>query len=582
MPPLPAIKVTVLKTLEERLRGQPRPSVLRSVENAESLAADLDPAQNYPEDWLVFRITGVRPQIDDPSLVMGEAALRDLSAFIERLTDAAKLELSQHPPEKYIPASDLCERWHISRKTLDRLRRRGLVARRVVGEDHKPRIVVPRIAAERFEQQHADELAKAAAFSRISPELEKRIIRRAEIYHRRLNCSLNAAAERIAKRFGRSHEAIRQLLKRHDEATRRVRAGDPARAIFDDDEPLTQRKRAAALRAWRWGIDLNVIARKHHRTRSAVRRAVTLARAEKLWALGESGSLEGPTGPTFQMDGAREVLLAPAPVRSGLGGSVPRDLIDVLALSREKRPPLGVEESTRLIAFHFLRHEVAQSLGEINHLHPQAERIDQIETQLRWAARLKVELVRAELRPIIETVETRTGRRAEELPARSLARLITRCLHAAGEAVDHFDPFRGGRLAGAVGLACDRVVMQELRKSPVPPVGAGRAVPKIASGTRIEDWSRTLSTWQRWLEPDARLRAAAEAGVKEGATEGAIDAETAAYLIERYGWGGAPPRTLAELGLARSMRAPAVARLDAKAHAAAMAWARAQKPVRGS
>lgn len=54
----------------------------------------------------------------------------------------------------------------------------------------------------------------------------------------------------------------------------------------------------------------------------------------------------------------------------------------------------------------------------------------------------------------------------------------------------------------------------------------------------LPDWTRTLCEWQRWLEPDARVRPVVLAGGPDDADAG--------LLAARFGWGGRP-RTLAEL-----------------------------------
>ena len=85
------------------------PASARQLERAEQLAAEVDPTVNYPEDWVIFRVTGYRPQMDAPAIVVGEALLGDISVLVERLSalvsDRALRERMTaynlaHPPEQ--------------------------------------------------------------------------------------------------------------------------------------------------------------------------------------------------------------------------------------------------------------------------------------------------------------------------------------------------------------------------------------------------------------------------------------------------------------------------------------------------
>ncbi len=92
MPPLPRLRVSALGELAKQLRFAPREALLRDIERAEALAGEIDPERTYPEDWIVFRITGYRARIDEPAQVVGAALLGDLSALLRRFAGAAGME----------------------------------------------------------------------------------------------------------------------------------------------------------------------------------------------------------------------------------------------------------------------------------------------------------------------------------------------------------------------------------------------------------------------------------------------------------------------------------------------------------
>ena len=210
------LTIPALVRLEQQLRFSPKETLLQDILRAEGLARDIEDDQPYPEDWIAFRVTGHRPELATPELIRGELLKSELSSLVERLCDAGKIAIDDVNDASMVEADDLCTRWNMSRRTLVRMRKRGLVGRRLLAPDGKPRVMFGAATIEHFEKTHAGQIARAADYSRISPEDEARIIKRARRYKRWLGWSLNMAAERIAERFGRSHEAIRQVLKRYE------------------------------------------------------------------------------------------------------------------------------------------------------------------------------------------------------------------------------------------------------------------------------------------------------------------------------------------------------------------------------
>jgi len=583
----------LLARLEQQLRLSPKETLLADIVRAEGLAAQLEDAQPYPEEFVIFRITGYRPTMaGEPQLITGVDLKNELSAFVERLCDAGKVTIDDFDAAQLIDADELCTLWNMSRRTLVRMRKRGLVGRRLLAPDGKPRVMFDRGAVRAFEAAHSDQIERAADYSRISPEDEANIIKRASRYKKYLGWSLNMAAERIAERFDRSHEAIRQVLKRYEskarEANERSRAGltldaePPPPLIFNEAQPLTLQRREVVFRAWRLGIDPNLMSVKFRRSRPALRRAVSVARSQRLleWAqdgfLGDAPQhaelspldvtlppglatptdhkfdhignvahalsaaiLNGSIGPRGRAMRPADPLDA-APVVTGLARAVPRTISLFLAQARATPPIVAVEEKARLDAYFHLRAYALKEIFALHRLFPRTTALDSIETHLRWAARLKLELIRAHLRSLIETVEGRAQRPMEDLPRTSMPKMLVQGAQQIGEAIDAFDPSRGGRLAASVGLAMDKHAIRWLKElKPIVVVGKLRASPLLPNTYDLPDWSLLVCAWQRWLEPHPRVRLATGSPVFDGVM--------ATFLRRRFGWDGAPPHTLAQL-----------------------------------
>ncbi|MDX2148360.1 MAG: hypothetical protein SFZ23_12640 [Planctomycetota bacterium] len=619
----------MLVKLAQSARALPPRTLLAWMEQFESLVSDLTPDGVYPEDFVVFRTTrtrgagaiagpasvspkpnpGPKPNpsqiqpeappagelVSGEALIPGAALLRDASAFVERLgslarlTRAQMLALASGEPSwagggslELVDDAELAARWSVSPKTLMRYRRLGLVARRALDDHGRESLVYALVRAEEFRARHAPRVARAGAFSRMDPALRARIIRRAARYRSRLGWSLNQAASRLAKRFERSQEGIRQVLINHD-----ARAQEP---IFARTPPLDERRQRVIARASRRGIEPTLLARRYRKSPPAIQRAVNIQSLRTLVRLSACGALDGVEDEGFTKPEG-ESLLRLAPVRQGLEMPLCVDLLGLVELARSPDPPLGVEEAARAQAYHCLKARAKLAIYALDASNPATGAIDAIRTSLLHAARLKAALVRAELRLIVDTLEGRLGRALDELPAEFVARVLFGAIAVAGGVVESFEPVkrpsrilgvaaRGRepvrplaspgrvvttRLAAPVGLAVDRYaggVARELSES----VRRGRAASRLLPGFPVPDWTRAVCPWQDEVEPDRRLRAALPV----------VDTDLRRVLELRFGWTQGPPLTVAELAAELGISHLRCLRLVREAVRAGLAAARRQ------
>jgi RNA polymerase primary sigma factor len=572
VPPLPHIRTPALASLERQLRLVSRDALLRDVERIEALAPDVDPAREYPEDWVVFRVTGFRPDLARASLIPGRALREDLCALCERLCAHARLRAIELAPERFLSATELRARWRVSDSTLKRLRRAGLVTRRVLAQSLSPAqggvapsptagVWAARSVVEWFERDCAAELPGAARPPRRDPREHERAVREALRYRRALGWSLHRCAERLAERHGRSVQGVRELLLRDGRTARAF----PARPRVDD------RRRLAMLRLWRAGVEPARLASLAGKSTPLARRDVNLARLAVLRdALGlrerDAGALPSASAPAPQIahphlahphHDRSDLALAtrPASVRTGLATPW---ATDVAALARDWRarvPAANVEERERAGAFQALVHEARSLTERQDALDPSAQALDHAETMLRWASLLCRELVRSQHRLILDTVELRAGCRLEELPPRVITRVLRAAVLAVARSVEHFGPLSPGRLAGAAALHVDKAIAGALHDAGWKGGGGTRRA-GVGAGVAIEDLSRALCPWQRWLDPDPRVvaRARAVAITSTDATRNAAAHELPALsdrarriLSRRFGLDGDSPWTLAQL-----------------------------------
>ncbi|MFN0134458.1 MAG: hypothetical protein ACKVW3_18240 [Phycisphaerales bacterium] len=537
MPPLPRLRIAALEDLARQLRFAPPAALRRQVERAESLAAELDPSLNYPEDWLVHRLTGYRAQIDSPALFVGRALLAELSALIERLSDVARLPSADHVLPAWLSTADLAERWRVSRKSIDRYRKVGLVARRVREADGKARLAFALAAVERFERSQADRLARAGGFSRLGEALEATILRRARAYAS-VGYTLNQAAARLARRHGRAPETIRQLLLRNESRS----------PLFVRRGPPSRRERRLVERAWFAGIEPAEVAERLGRSRAAVNRMAAQARADRLRdaLLPRSDGGVSHEAEVLRVSGSRgdgadpSADLSPLPpgiVLGVPGASTIGEFLESTAATSAM--PAAIE---RALARRMNGH-VARARAVARAAAPSASALDCAETDLRAAAHIKAELVRAQLPLLVRTLAGSLARPMAQQRTADVIRWVLDGIEAIAGAIETFDPSGPGRLAAPVNLALAR----RLSRSGVL-ADAGRAAPRLDPAASIPDWTRRIAPWhswhgRAWLEPSARVRAGAVA----------IEPRLREVLEWRLGWsasqtqGGVEPMTIAEI-----------------------------------
>jgi len=538
MPRQAGLNTGALQRLTEELRFAPRGAIVRDIVRAEALAGELDTETWYPEDWIVFRVTGFRPELEEPASVVGSALLADLSAMVERLSEAAGLDESD--ASDAIDLDALCARWDLSKKTIARYRRRGLVARRVRSASGSPKLVFVPGVVESFERQNAELVGRAGGFARMTPDVRARVAVVGGRARRRFGWSANETADRLAPRVGRSKEAVRQVLLRGE-------SRDPLRR-----GPIEPGERRRMHRAWRLGVPMNEIEARWARPRAQIRRAIDTERARALGAL----DLRAPVGPTFDRDDAGEVLLATEPVRTDLYRSAPPTLVAMLEAMRSTPTPVGVEESSRSIALCYLLYRAARIADGLDQYSPSASSLDQAETALRWAWALEVALVRAQGRVIIETIEGRLGCEIEELGARDAASLVLSAVSAVGVEARRHDPFLGGRMAARATVAANRVAAEWADRT--GDAREGRARGMIGDDTPIADWTRLVG-----VSVDLLLTPGVAAGVPH------LDERSQTVLGCRFGLDGSVPMTIDEAAELVGVSRIACVRLERRAIRAA-------------
>jgi len=497
---------------------------VREMDAAERLVDDIDPGINYPEDFVTFRITGYRPRTgDEPLTFVGAALLGDLVHLVQELSEALELPPDYHGRTP-CGLEDVARRLAVSTKTVQRYRRHGLVCHYVQGPDGS-RLICFEDALDRFVQRQRDRVRRAGRFTRIDPAEQDQIVTEARRIRADEGVSLNEVAKRLAGGRGRAHETVRGLLQRYD------RDGDAP--IFVASGPIDERAARVIERAWWRGVPTGRIAQRFRRTPSTIRRIVARRRGQALRRL----EISWVPLPTLELADAERVILSSPAVTDGLDNVLPpTDALELLAAARAAGGGKDATDTDALIgALNFLKRRASLALDELP-AWPRPAQLDLIETDLRWATRVKRRLVSAGLPVAVARIEQNLHRPLADEPADRIALRLRQAAEVVSEVVSTLDPSRGGRLERLVAWAMDRTLAQPGPGSEADRAARARARHEPAA-ISLTDLYANLTPWERTLEPTA-------AAVARIAT---LDDPRRRALSMHFGLGSSPPRTCAEI-----------------------------------
>ncbi|CAN0038091.1 unnamed protein product, partial [Chrysoparadoxa australica] len=411
----------------------------------------------------------------------------------ERLSEAAGLTMEDvggegggenGAGEAYWTIDGLAERWGVSRKTVERYRRKGLVARRVdLGSGHRV-VVFMSAAVEWFEGRHSERLKLAAGFTRMGDSMRDQIVKDARRYVRRLGWNRSRVCERIGQRIGRSGESVRRVLVKHDESVETSeRIFMMVGAAGDDEQVLMLRESLKGKRSGTIGARVG-------RSSVLVNRGVNRARLGLILEAGFGGGEVSGTDDAL----VDEAVLIDEIVRSGLSTRGVTDLAGLLEQVRDQHAAVVYEQTARARAAGVLVRKCDALARTVHRSTPSGRVLDEIETMMRWVMLLRIELVGTQLSLMLSTIEERIGGGIDTLAPGRAVEILMDAIGVVYGVVERFDGEGNRRLAAPVGLAMARWCSR-LDDVAVPAV-EGRAGRRVVEGFGVEDWTAVL--WSRW------------------------------------------------------------------------------------
>lgn len=523
MPRKASYTLPTMEALPARMVASSRETIEQQMRAAEAIIPSIDPSVSYALGATLERIVGTSLS-SDGGPVSGSILRADLVTLVLDLSEQLTLDGSERHGGAATP-EELAREIGVASKTLQRWRRNGLCAHWIV-EQGKPRVAIYRASLEAFRVSHPTEFARACAFRRFDEGERSRMIEegRALIASGR---TLNLAAKELASRYGRSHEGVRLLFLRVLGVGR-----TPKRNVGE-------RAGRIAERAWRLGVDPAKIARRLGKSESLVRTLVDRRRAELLRSVQPSWV----ELPTFDLPGADETIpAAPAVRKLTVLGLVDGDVIASIASARRiqsgfpKDARASIErDEARAAAMHFLLRRASRAIDALPKW-PERARIDQIETDLRTALRLRAVLVERGLVIALGRADQYCHGGPERLPTDELRSLARAIAQAVRDVVHVFDPSRQ-RFDRAIALAAD-FALAKLVNARRHARAAARHLTAIDVRLLGE-----VAQWQGIVDPFAHHASDVAA---ESAAKGPR-APQAKLLARRYGWCGYAPATVERL-----------------------------------
>jgi hypothetical protein len=243
--------------------------------------------------------------------------------------------------------------------------------------------------------------------------------------------------------------------------------------------------------------------------------------------------------PTFDLADADSVILGAPAVCAGLDALMPTHDVLTLLEAAQRLPVEEGDESAEhaLIAgYNFLKRRARFELERLPRW-PSGPAIDRIETDLRWAARLKRRLCSVALPTAIRRIELNLHRPLHSQPAERISDLLRRSVSVMSAVIEPLDPSQGQQFTRRVSYAMDRALSLP-GALPDTETTAGRAAARHEPGTiGLDDLFDALTPWHDLLE------------LRRSQIErlGRLDPQHAELLRARHGLGSAPPQTLQEL-----------------------------------
>lgn len=427
--------------LVEDLRFSPLKQKLKQIENAQELLCIVKSEQEYPFEFICYKITEYRAKGDQGQVIVrGEELKHDLWEFVYQLSKGISQPV-QHIKEKVYTVNEAAEKFSVSTKTITRWRERGLFARSVIYEDGKRKLGITASAIERFLCENSDLVERAQKFSQLSDKERLHIIELAIKYGSAGLQSRKQVIKRIAGEISRVEETVRYTLVDYE-------SKNPDKPIFDRPSGVISPSEGAKIyKLFRQGTDIRELMGDFNRSKSSIYRIINQQRARTLLRV----KIDYVASKEFASEElCRKIIQQHIDLGQIKNAKGVRDIDSVPQyLSAIKAVPLLTRDQEWLLfrKYNCLKYLAAREIERMNPNSPKSGRLGTIECYLEAAESIKNRLIESNLRLVVSIASKHASQGV------SLADLISEGNLSLMRAVEKFDYVRGFRFSTFASLA---------------------------------------------------------------------------------------------------------------------------------
>jgi RNA polymerase primary sigma factor len=528
-----------LRLLRDELARAPRAQLLMHLLQIDYALSVIEPGKKYSYDFVREVLLGRRlssPTLVTDQLLDGKMLIEDLVTLADQLSHDAQFS-PQTWREALSSPANVARRFNVSTKTVSRWRRRGLVGWRFGGSHAPTALLFPEHCLRQFVSRNPDLVRAAAGFSRLTADERQTIIARARELSAEGCRTGSAICSRIAAETARAPETVRQILNRHDHDS-------PHARILKRRSPEPPGAGWIDPRAGAAGDDL---APRPPEQPAWAHAAPTRVRAEEL----TERRIKFIDSPEFQAPDADRRILGPQPAGALRAPAIPDDGRICKGLptyvARLRSVPLLSPELERFLfrKMNYLKYKAQLLVEKLDHANATPAAREAIDGLLERAARVKDEILEANLRLVVSIAKRR--RRAGQ----DLSELISDGNLALMRAADNFDYQRGFKFSTYATWAIINSYARSTR------------TPRLRLQTNREKLGEVVD---RHTDEEP-------SGDQLGLVRGAVDRMLAqlnprdrAILSQRYGLGElSEPQSLAEIGRRLSLSKERIRQLQVRA-----------------
>ena len=442
----------------------PKAQLLKQLSASEELYKIVEPDRQYPYEFICFKITGYRPKSQtEQQTITSKELIDDLPTYVLRASDRLKLRADQQS-EKVYSIEGLAKKFDVSKRTIERWRKRGLLCRKYIFGGGVSGIGFTSSVVDDFANKNAELVKKASNFELTDAETKRKIIEMAQKLGADGGLSRTAVIKKTAAHFKRAPETVRLIIIDSEKRQRKQ--------IFKNSHNQLDSKDVLSIyNMHEAGSSMGQIAAKFNKSPGTIYRIINRKSIRTLLA----AKIEYIMSEEFERPGAEEKILAsPVSVRR-----MPKGLLSKAQAKLEqswqefveaikKIPALNREQEVELFRrYNFLKFLAAGLVRQLSLTSPCAKAAQKAEQFLNQAERIKNLIIEANLTLVVRVA----GKHAS---GSNLADLVSEGNMALIRAVEKFDYIKGFRFSTYASWVIAREFAR-FQPAPAGPAGAERS-----------------------------------------------------------------------------------------------------------